>query len=418
MTTFIQWVSTQFNSNPVFVGGVSTVLLSALMYTARSIPWRIIVGLKHLLTLELIVTSDKEGFDCIDRYISKYRLSLFSRTYSAEGTKLELGFGFSFALYKGHPVFISKQLSESQWGFKYTITMVFISKRPSFIAEFVQAANNAAKNTDYLRIQYRRFAHDNTTIIKPKRAWDTIFVEDALKTFICERINWFIQNEAWYVTRGIPYKLCILFHGVPGTGKTSLIHAICSMLEHRKVIYTANFDLLNNTSVLAPLSYADDGEEESYTYVIEDIDTLLCNAKRDLPPDGVAPKKLRQLRDTQKAESSTSQLTLHDLLNSLDGFTSQHGAIVLMTTNSIASLDTALVRKGRIDICLEIPPMSEEVFRKMCLTFYGVSVEAEVSAFLSQHNYAPLTGAVVQDIFMRNASLQESLDEIKNMESV
>lgn len=34
----------------------------------------------------------------------------------------------------------------------------------------------------------------------------------------------FLASEVWYAERGIPYRRGYLLHGVPGSGKTSLIH--------------------------------------------------------------------------------------------------------------------------------------------------------------------------------------------------
>lgn len=41
----------------------------------------------------------------------------------------------------------------------------------------------------------------------------------------------FLASEAWYAERGIPYRRGYLLYGVPGSGKTSLIHAIAGELS-------------------------------------------------------------------------------------------------------------------------------------------------------------------------------------------
>jgi chaperone BCS1 len=45
--------------------------------------------------------------------------------------------------------------------------------------------------------------------------------------------NWATKDgldEQWYAERGIPYRRGYLLHGVPGSGKTSLIHALAGEL--------------------------------------------------------------------------------------------------------------------------------------------------------------------------------------------
>ena len=47
-------------------------------------------------------------------------------------------------------------------------------------------------------------------------------------------------------------------------------------------------------------------------------------------------------------------MSLSGLLNALDGVASQEGRILIMTTNHIEKLDSALIRPGRIDLRLEL----------------------------------------------------------------
>lgn len=53
--------------------------------------------------------------------------------------------------------------------------------------------------------------------------------------------------------------------------------------------------------------------------------------------------------DTDQENNSGSGVTLSDLLNVVDGVSSQEGQVLIMTTNHIEHLDEALIRPERAD---------------------------------------------------------------------
>ena len=81
---------------------------------------------------------------------------------------------------------------------------------------------------------------------------------------------------------------------------------------------------------------------------------------------------------------SEVQRTMLELLNQLDGFEATKNIKVVMATNRIDILDSALLRPGRIDRKIEFPPPNEEV-RRRGLNFALFIFEAICSQSPSQY---------------------------------
>ncbi|RKP07784.1 P-loop containing nucleoside triphosphate hydrolase protein, partial [Thamnocephalis sphaerospora] len=154
----------------------------------------------------------------------------------------------------------------------------------------------------------------------------------------------FLAGRSVYSRMGLPYRRGYMFHGKPGTGKTTLINAIAA--ELRRDIYHMNLRLFKSDSSLYS---AFSSVPKDQIIVLEDIDAMskVCH-RRDAPLD--------LLRRT---------FTLSALLACLDGQVVNEGNIVIMTTNHPELLDPALTRAGRIDLKLELGYATRYQIRRM-----------------------------------------------------
>lgn len=149
------------------------------------------------------------------------------------------------------------------------------------------------------------------------RRLESVILPENLKDNIVSRVQTFIDDEAWYIDRGIPYRLGILLYGPPGTGKSSLVKAIATYTgkDVYQVIINSGLD---DTNFIEALSEVPRGS----IILIEDIDRI------------------------NKSNISISETTL---LNGIDGLVAQQGSILFVTTNHIEKLNDALKREGRMD---------------------------------------------------------------------
>jgi len=181
-----------------------------------------------------------------------------------------------------------------------------------------------------------------------KREFSTIYLEDKIiNPFIQFIDKWSsIENEKWHSEMGIRYKLNILLHGYPGTGKTSLIHALASHLNYD--IYMLNFN--NKLDDSSFMNCVNSIKSNSSILVLEDIDCLFHERKKN--------------------DSNKHSITFSGLLNTLDGLSTKHGLITVLTTNYKTKLDKALIRPGRIDYSVEFGYAKENQTKKMYNKFF------------------------------------------------
>ena len=183
-----------------------------------------------------------------------------------------------------------------------------------------------------------------------KRSLNTIFLNKGVKQEITQFLDKFKAEEAWYVQRGISYQTGIILHGPPGCGKTSLVRALASH-------YGAHLYVLP-TSLLNKISKAVMDLPEKSILLIEDLDTDEATRKRPVlktPKGNNQPKKQgKNDDDDEEPPFVFSWTNLSDVLNTIDGIVTNHGRILIATTNHIDKLDNALLRNGRFDLKVKL----------------------------------------------------------------
>ena len=149
---------------------------------------------------------------------------------------------------------------------------------------------------------------------KPKRYKNSIYLPKDIDIF--EDIHKFINNEKLYSTLQIPPTRLYLLEGLPGTGKTSLIHSIASE-------YNFSIAMLELESFFDPteIKRAFKDLPKNCIIVIEDIDSLF------------------------KDREAVSNVSFSSYSNILDGLTAQNNFIMVCTTNYVKNIDSALKRR-------------------------------------------------------------------------
>ena len=220
---------------------------------------------------------------------------------------------------------------------------------------------------------------------------------------VIQRINFFIKNKDWYISKGIPHTLGLLLHGPPGCGKTSLIKAMAN--DTGRHIINIQLNKSVTQTQLKTLFFSDEicvynkktNQNELFIipldkriYVMEDVDAIseilysrnIINekkaledkirqeayeeAKRAAIAKGYAPPPPPNANTNENKE----EITLAFVLNLLDGILETPGRIIILTSNHPEKLDEALVRPGRIDINIHFDRCSRETVVELVDKFY------------------------------------------------
>lgn len=155
-----------------------------------------------------------------------------------------------------------------------------------------------------------------------------------------------MQQEQKFKNLGIRPPKGALMYGPPGTGKTLLARA-CAAQTNACYLKLAGPSLVQ--------MFIGDGAK-----LVRDAFEL---AKEKAPAiifidelDAIGTKRF----DSDKSGDREVQRTMLELLNQLDGFSSDERIKVIAATNRIDILDPALLRSGRLDRKIEFPLPNEE----------------------------------------------------------
>ncbi|KAF1863795.1 hypothetical protein Lal_00030903 [Lupinus albus] len=180
------------------------------------------------------------------------------------------------------------------------------------------------------------------TVEIPKVTWADIGGLQELKKKLQQAVEWPIKHSAAFSRFGISPVRGILLHGPPGCSKTTLAKAAAHAAQ-------ASFFSLSGA--------------ELYSMYVGEGEALLRNtfqrARLAAPSiiffdeaDVVASKR----GDSSSNSATVGERLLSTLLTEIDGLEEAKGILVLAATNRPYAIDAALMRPGRFDLVLYVPP--------------------------------------------------------------
>ena len=183
----------------------------------------------------------------------------------------------------------------------------------------------------------------------PEVSWNQVGGLEDVKERLKESVEWPLNMPEKFVHFGISPPRGIMLFGAPGTGKTLIAKAIANEAK-------ANFITIKGPELISKWV----GESEKA------VREVFKKAKQSSPSIIFLDEfeSIAGIRRSSSGEGSdVINRVVNQLLSSMDGVEGMEGVIVVAATNRPEMIDPALLRSGRFERVMHVPPPDPEALK-------------------------------------------------------
>jgi ATPases of the AAA+ class len=181
-------------------------------------------------------------------------------------------------------------------------------------------------------------------IEKPSTKWTDVGGLERVKEQLTEAVEWPLKHPDAFRKVGIVPPKGILLYGPPGTGKTLLAKAVANETE-------SNFIAIKGPEIFN--KYVGESEKR----VRE-----LFDKARQVAPAIIFIDEIDSIASSRSnfEGNNINEQVVNQLLTELDGIEPLKNVVVIAATNRIDRIDPAILRSGRFDSVVFVPPPTEK----------------------------------------------------------
>lgn len=348
-----------------FIGGVLLGAISGvILWFCKELPLK----LWYFTKAQLITTISIDNTTYQKRVLYYELLKFVGERTTVNGTRhlsydassdwdnasnfISLGLGTHLIFYRGIPLLANRAQTKVGTEMFESITLTKFGRQHGLFYQLLKEFSPPRPDIRYI-YTWKKDQWERTSVLDTGGGLDAIALDpDLRKRFETEFDNFHTKRDV-HKRLGIAHKLSYVLHGLPGSGKTSLIRALAQQ-------YNLNICILDVVGMTdAALLHAFSCVPNNTIVLAEDFDS--------------ARQLHARTEKTGKEDVLLSDMTmgtLKGMLNALDGIQALDNIIVMFTTNHLEKIDPALIRSARIDHVRQLPQPGIEAIKAHFLTLY------------------------------------------------
>lgn len=381
-----------FDNNQFLIATVVGAASVLVGYLLRTLPMKIGRFIFNQSITQMRVTNagwnNMRTFVNLSRYLHEHCDRRLTRRYSAETqydydegehiTHLAIGMGWHRVRFEGRSLFVHRAEMPDNHAdsIKESIEIYALGRSNGIFARLLEQCKPAkAKGVQFHEWDTKAGEWRAVSSLKG-RGLDSLALDRDVRDLLVREFTTFLEERETILSMGLPHKFTAILHGIPGSGKTSILRALAVDFELN--LFSINLGslltvtelskALNNVSQRS-LVVMEDFDDSPWVKSRGNMDTIHKKPKSDDDAQLVDEDNAKRSREFEMLSFLTSD-GQSAFFNLLDGIAPLDNVMIFMTTNKALDLDRALIRPGRIDCVIDIPPPSQSAVRDHLLTVW------------------------------------------------